>query len=196
VDEKQRLRGELRIQRREHVAALPPAMRGLVFLRPPGPVVELMPEGATIGLYHAIGSEAPTAAYARWFWENGRQIALPWFADRTAPMEFRLWDNPFADDLLEPDPFGAHQPLGSADPVIPDAVFLPLLGFTAEGHRLGQGQGHYDRWLAANPAVLAIGLGWDCQLRERLPLEPHDQPLAGIVTPTRFYATRFDEGHR
>ncbi|MEJ2459591.1 MAG: 5-formyltetrahydrofolate cyclo-ligase, partial [Novosphingobium sp.] len=28
---------------------------------------------------------------------------------------------------------------------------------------------------------------WDCQIAEKLPFEPHDQPLAAVVTPTRIY---------
>jgi 5-formyltetrahydrofolate cyclo-ligase len=62
-----------------------------------------------------------------------------------------------------------------------------LLGFTRDGHRLGQGGGHYDRWLASHPQVVALGLGWDCQLLDNLPLEPHDCALRAIVTPTRIY---------
>mgnify|MGYP006195389569 FL=1 len=53
--------------------------------------------------------------------------------------------------------------------------------------RLGQGAGHYDRWLANNPPHAAIGLAWDCQLEESLPIEPHDVPLHAVVTPTRLY---------
>jgi 5-formyltetrahydrofolate cyclo-ligase len=66
-------------------------------------------------------------------------------------------------------------------------VFVPLLGFTPRGDRLGQGGGHYDRWLEANPSVPAIGLAWDCQKMENLPVEPHDRRLAMIVTPTRVH---------
>jgi 5-formyltetrahydrofolate cyclo-ligase len=66
-------------------------------------------------------------------------------------------------------------------------AFVPLVGFTAAGERLGQGGGHYDRWLAANPSVLPLGLAWDCQLRGSLPHEAHDCPLRGVITPTRFY---------
>jgi 5,10-methenyltetrahydrofolate synthetase len=68
--------------------------------------------------------------------------------------------------------------------------FVPLVGFTADGQRLGQGGGHYDRWLAAHPDTVAIGLAWDMQLADELPTEPHDRPLAAVVTPTRIY-----EGH-
>jgi 5-formyltetrahydrofolate cyclo-ligase len=64
---------------------------------------------------------------------------------------------------------------------------VPLVGFSADGARLGQGGGHYDRWLAAHPEATALGLGWDCQLVEDLPLEAHDQPLTAIITPTRLY---------
>ena len=70
---------------------------------------------------------------------------------------------------------------------MPDVVFVPLVGFTPDGARLGMGAGHYDRWLEAHPAALAIGMAWDCQEVAALPLEPHDRPLAAIVTPTRLF---------
>lgn len=186
MTDKSALRARLRRLRRDHVAALPKSISALMFLRPPAMVAALLPEGQTIGLYHAITGEAPTRSYAKWLSENGRRIALPWFADKDAPMQFRIWADPYDDDGLEDGPHG-KQPSADADPVTPDAVLAPLVGFTAEGNRLGQGGGHYDRWLAAHPDVIALGLAWDCQKLDSLPLEPHDRPLRGIITPTRAY---------
>lgn len=187
VDDKQKLRDELRAQRKAHVAALPQAIKGLLFLRPPGPVTALVGEGATAGLYHALANEAPTRGYAKWLSENGRTVALPWFEDRDAPMRFRAWVDPYDDAGLEMGPHRHLQPPADADELFPDVAFVPLLGFTAKGDRIGQGGGHYDRWLAANPSVLALGLAWDCQLRDSLPSELHDRTLRGVITPTRFY---------
>ena len=187
MNDKQALRAELRVRRRDAVIALPDAMRGLVFRHPPAPLLAMIPAGATIGLYHATAYEAPTAAYAQWLHEHGYPIALPWFARRGAAMRFRLWANPLIDDVLIPDPYGALQPAVDAAETAPGIVFVPLVGFTDRGERLGQGGGHYDRWLAAHPAVLAIGLAWDCQKIDTLPTEPHDRLLAAVVTPTRFY---------
>jgi len=181
------LRAKLRAERRAHVAALPASTRALILLRPPAPLAARVPEGATVGLYHASAHEAPTLGYARWFYENGRTLALPWFAGADAPMQFRAWQDPFELSDLEPGPWGQLQPAAGAAEVSPDAVFVPLIGFTSDGHRLGQGGGHYDRWLAANPAVTAIGLAWDVQHVDALPHEPHDQRLAAVVTPTRIY---------
>ena len=187
MDAKQQLRARLRAARRAHVEALPQSIRALILLRPPAPVAGRVPEGAVVGLYHASALEAPTAGYARWFYENGRHLALPWFADRAAPMTFRAWRDPFDGSDLEPGPWNALQPRADADEVVPDVAFVPLVGFTAEGHRLGQGGGHYDRWLADHPDTLPIGLAWDAQLCDSLPLESHDRPLAAVITPTRFY---------
>ncbi len=187
ADEKQTLRSRLRKLRREHVEAIPDSMRGLLLRHPPAPLLQLVPSEAVIGVYHAVGSEAPAARYAAWFAERGHRIALPWFANREAVMQFRDWANPLDDGALVPDPFGAMQPADDADEVTPDVVFVPLVGFTAAGGRLGQGGGHYDRFLAANPAAIAIGLGWDCQLLDELPAESHDHPMRAVVTPTRLY---------
>jgi 5-formyltetrahydrofolate cyclo-ligase len=187
VNEKPLLRARFRKARRAHVDALPDVTRRLLFLRPPAPIAALAGQGSAVGLYHATAEEAPTSAYARWFFENGRTIALPWFADRGEPMVFRQWLDPFDDQGLEQGPYGALQPGNDAPEVTPALAFVPLLAFTARGERLGQGGGHYDRWLAANGDTIPIGLAWDCQLADGLPCEPHDRPLHAVVTPTRYY---------
>jgi 5-formyltetrahydrofolate cyclo-ligase len=64
---------------------------------------------------------------------------------------------------------------------------VPLLAFTPEGTRLGQGGGHYDRWLDDNPGTVPLGLAWDCQCLDHLPVELHDRHLRAVITPTRFY---------
>lgn len=187
LEAKASLRKDMRARRREHVAALSPATRALVLMRPPAPVVPLIPEGACVGVYHATGDEAPARGWARWLAENGRRLALPHFARRDAAMDFRLWNNPWDDDALVPAPWGGFQPGDDAEAVVPDVVVVPLIAFTAEGARLGQGGGHYDRWLTAHPTVTTIGLAWDCQLLDHIPTEPHDRALDAVITPTRFY---------
>ena len=187
TETKAALRKALRAERRRHVAALPDATRALLFRVPPAPLKSLIAQDATIGLYRASPNEAPAAAYARHFQENGHPIALPRFADRDAPMEFALHTDPFGESDLETGPFGLLQPRSEAPTTDPQVLIVPLLGFTADGLRLGQGGGHYDRWLAAHPDATAIGLAWDAQLVDDLPHEPHDRPLAAVVTPTRLY---------
>lgn len=185
--EKARLRRQYRQARSEHFESLPKGLLALMLNRPPAPVVQMIAPDAVVGLYFPSGAEAPALGWARWLAENGRTIALPWFAGRDAAMTFRRWENPFDDGLLSPGPWRAPQP-GIAQPeLVPDVVIVPLVAFTREGHRLGQGGGHYDRWLAGKPDTLAIGLAWDCQLADELPIEAHDRPLYAVVTPTRIY---------
>lgn len=180
------LRKALRAARRDYAAALDPLTAALVLRRPPSPIAALVPAGATIGVYAAAPGEAPALGYARHFHESGHTVALPWFADRASPMAFRRWASPWVDDLLVPGPWGP-QPAGDEPLVEPDVVFVPLVGFAADGSRLGQGGGHYDRWLAAHPDALSVGLAWDCQKVDHLPREPHDRALHAIVTPTTIH---------
>lgn len=184
---KQELRQALRTARREAVTALPESMRALVFHRPPTPLLELVPLGTVIGLYHANPHEAPPASYAKFFFERGHTLALPRFENRNSAMQFAHFGDPFEESDLETGPFGLMQPAGDAEICTPDILFVPLVGFTESGQRLGQGGGHYDRWLEANPETFAIGLGWDGQLVDAIPAEPHDRNLHAVVTPTRLY---------
>ncbi len=187
MNTKSELREALRKARREHVLAQPDAIRALLFHRPPAPLLAKIASNATIGLYCATEYEAPASGYAKFFHEAGHTIALPRFDGKESAMEFHEHTDPFAESDVERGPFGLLQPSTAAAPFVPEVLFVPLLGFTAAGDRLGQGGGHYDRWLAEHPGRMTIGLAWDVQLYERLPVEPHDMALDAIVTPTRIY---------
>ncbi|GAA0764882.1 5-formyltetrahydrofolate cyclo-ligase [Erythromicrobium ramosum] len=184
---KTELRKALRAARKAHVEALPDHIRGLLFHRPPAPLLARIPQEAVIGVYHAGPWEAPAAAYARFFHEAGHPIALPHFSGPDAAMTFCRYSDAYGQDDLEVGPFGMLQPPAEADTLVPEVLFVPLVGFTPALARLGQGGGHYDRWLAEHPPLLAIGLAWDAQACDALPTEPHDVPLDAVVTPTRIY---------
>ena len=184
---KSKLRKALRAARNEHAQAQPDSIRALLFNRPPRPLIDKIGPEAVIGLYHAGAGEAPAAGYARFFQEAGHTIALPYFADKNAPMAFKVHTDPHGESDLASGPFGMQQPPNDAEDILPDVLFVPLVGFTEDLDRLGQGGGHYDRWLTAHPGRIAIGLAWDVQKVESLPVEPHDVRLDAVVTPTRVY---------
>jgi 5-formyltetrahydrofolate cyclo-ligase len=182
---KKQLRTELRRKRAEHAAELPPQVSALVFNRPPSPVLDLVPEGATVGLYRSDAGEAPSASYIKFFFERGHPVALPRVTTLDKPMEFRLHTDPYEESDLESGVWGLRQPGTDAPVVVPQVLFMPLVGFTTRGDRLGQGGGYYDRYLAAHPQTLALGMAWDVQEVPELPTELHDIRLSAIVTPTR-----------
>ena len=187
AEQKAALRTQLRKARREHAAALPKQVSALVFNRPPGPVLEMVPEGATIGLYRADPGEAPAFSYIKFFHEAGHRVALPRITTLKEPMHFHVHTDPYEESDLHKGPLGLMQPAPEAEEVVPDVLFMPLVGFTANGDRLGQGGGFYDRWLETHPETIAIGMAWDIQRVDELPVEDHDMPLKAIITSTRIY---------
>jgi 5-formyltetrahydrofolate cyclo-ligase len=107
-----------------------------------------------------------------------------------APLSFRLWS---PGDPLERSDWGVMEPTAAGHPVTPDLILTPLLAFDAAGHRLGWGQGHFDRTLRslrASGRVVAIGLAFAAQRRDDLIVEPHDEPLDGVLTETGYIPVR------
>ncbi|MDX1756853.1 MAG: 5-formyltetrahydrofolate cyclo-ligase [Marinobacter sp.] len=101
-----------------------------------------------------------------------------------------------ADTRLIDNRFGIPEPSLSREHIRPawalDAVLFPLVGFDLEGGRLGMGGGFYDRtfeFVRRTPrlAPKLIGLAHEVQRVVRLPIEPWDIPLQGIVTDRRRY---------
>ena len=69
-----------------------------------------------------------------------------------------------------------------------DLIIIPALAASADGTRLGQGGGWYDRALMhRSPGVPVVAAVFDDEVMEAglIPAEPHDIPVDAIVTPTR-----------
>jgi 5-formyltetrahydrofolate cyclo-ligase len=151
-------------------ATLSEALRGVV--------AEIDPD--CVGLYCAFRSEFNAAAALA---ADSRcvdlSLALPYARRTPKAMEFRRWDG-------KPPGLPDECGIGSCDGavVVPDIVIVPCVGFTEAGHRLGYGGGYYDRWLAANPEVTAIGVAWSFAEIDLaiFAARPHDIALALIVT--------------
>lgn len=133
-----------------------------------------------LGVYWPLAGEfnpRDAALQAKALW--GCRLALPFARKTPREMQFLAWDG---ETPVRKDECGIWTAQG--EPLVPDIVLVPCLGFTDEGFRLGYGGGYFDRYLAAHPEVTAVGLGWTLgRLTEaELNPQPHDQPLVGVIT--------------
>ena len=72
-----------------------------------------------------------------------------------------------------------------------DLIIIPALAASADGARLGQGGGWYDRALLhRSPGVAVVSVVFDDEVLESgvIPTEAHDVPIDAIITPTRTIA--------
>ncbi len=178
---KQTLRQHLRLVRDAYVRSLAPPERSRQEAAAVDSLLGVLGDGAWAS-YLAMGSEIDPAGLAH-HRPQGTPLAYPWFADRQSPMLFRPGIGAF-----ERGPFGIRQPGAGQPELLPDWIVVPLVGVDPGGNRIGQGAGHYDRALTAirsSKKVTAIGLAWDVQLIDRVSVDPWDQPLDLIVTPSR-----------
>ena len=108
-------------------------------------------------------------------------VAVPVIRGKGQALDFHRWRKGGA--MVE-GPFGAMVP-ASLEPLVPQVLIVPLVGFDTRGFRLGYGGGFYDRTLmalrAAGP-VMAIGFAFAAQAIEALPLDEYDQRLDMLVT--------------
>jgi 5-formyltetrahydrofolate cyclo-ligase len=134
----------------------------------------------TVTSYLAMPGELDLAALHRKLWRAGRTVLVP----RVLKARRLAWHPLRPGDRLVPSAFGIHEPDPVAVPAVPlppDAlVFVPGLAFTANGCRLGQGGGFYDRLLKTHRGT-SIGVGFSCQRAEDLPRDDHDQSVQGVI---------------
>ena len=186
VEEKARLRAELRARRDAFSADLDSVARTLAFRAPPTPLRALIEQSRCIAGYRSVGSEADPSALLVYAVDAGKTIALPFIERSSVPMRFLAWA---PGDPLLPGPFGVEQPdIAHAREVEPDLFLAPLLGFDRRLQRLGQGAGFYDRAFARYPDALKIGVAWHVQEIDFVPDDPWDVPLDAVLTEREWIA--------
>lgn len=68
-----------------------------------------------------------------------------------------------------------------------DILFLPVLAFDMLGTRLGMGGGYYDRSLSNKKPSHLVGVAFQEQLYDLLPVDPWDISLDMVVTDETVY---------
>ncbi|GLJ79655.1 5-formyltetrahydrofolate cyclo-ligase [Microbacterium imperiale] len=86
--------------------------------------------------------------------------------------------------------FGLPEPVGEVlSPMSVgevDLLVIPAAAVDVAGMRLGWGRGYFDKTLGSmenRPPVYAVV--FDSELVDEVPRDLHDQPVTGVVTPTR-----------
>ena len=117
--------------------------------------------------------------------DSGQLTAMPVTPVEGRPLSFRPW---VVGDALEDGPYGTRQPPARGTPVLPDVILAPLLAFDAAGWRLGYGGGFYDRTIAnfadLGHKATVIGLAYDGQKLDNVPVGPFDMPLDAMLCPS------------
>jgi 5-formyltetrahydrofolate cyclo-ligase len=82
--------------------------------------------------------------------------------------------------------YGFWEPVAHAprvEPGVLEAVLVPGLAFDPKGHRLGYGQGYYDRFLGQlSRQVLTVGLVAEALIVPQLPHDRWDVPVQFLAT--------------
>lgn len=133
-----------------------------------------------IGLYHAVGAEIDPTGLPRL---PDQHFYLPVVIGKQ--MRFAADDSP----RVARNRFGIPEPVQSRrlPPGVLDLVIVPLVGFDRACNRMGMGGGFYDRSFAyrlvrQHTGPRLVGLAFDCQQIEALPIAAWDVPLDAIVT--------------
>ena len=120
--------------------------------------------------------------------QQGMRVAVPLVDASAVSMIPLLIEDPEKDlapgyyNIPEPDPRKSLR----LKAIEIDAAIIPGSVFDIHGGRLGYGGGYYDRFLVNDaPQARRIGFAFELQLVDKVPLEPHDQPLDILITEKR-----------
>lgn len=118
---------------------------------------------------------------------DGLSVYLPRMVGNNS-LSFHLVSSNWRDEV-SPGKFGVPEPALtlpklSVETAASPLILVPGLAFDRSGNRLGRGRGFYDRTIQSLTSInpIAIGIGWEVQLLENVPTEPHDSKLSYICT--------------
>jgi 5-formyltetrahydrofolate cyclo-ligase len=144
--------------------------------------------GAIVAVYDAKGTEVSTRAIDARARQLGLRVAYPRVVRAQRWLAFHL----ASPEALALAGFGLREPAEASPEVLLSDLrcfFVPGLAFDEAGGRLGWGRGYYDNTFARAPRALRIGLAFECQVVDRVPLAEHDILLHELFTEAR--ARRF-----
>ena len=135
--------------------------------------------------YVSYKSEVDTIPIINKLLLEGKKIVVPRVSDDD--MDFYV-----ISDLnnLEEGYKGIKEPASDCikyEPAGNEIMLLPGTVFDKRLFRVGYGKGYYDRYLARHKGITTIGLAYDFQLVDEVPVDTWDKGLDMIITEKNTY---------
>lgn len=132
-------------------------------------------------MYYSLPDEVNTHTFIDEMTALGKTVLLPVVKD-SENMEIREYSG--RKDLTEGS-FHIMEPTGKLFP--PERYeeievgVIPGMSFDEKGNRLGRGKGYYDRFLKKVPTLFKIGICFDFQKTDTIPIEETDIRMDCII---------------
>ena len=138
-------------------------------------------EATDLFCYVDFNHEVGTEGIMKEAWKLGKNVWIPKVFGEE--MEFFRIDSL---DNLEKGNFGVLEPAeyGKKADETDALVIVPGVAFDKNCNRIGYGKGYYDKYLSVHPTLNTIGIAFDIQLIEELPVEENDRRLDAVITET------------
>lgn len=146
---------------------------------------------ATIFVYVSFRSEVATFDLIEKLLDAGKRVTVPITyvkerrLDAIAITDLKADLVPGYCNIPEPTPELCRSAIVSPDAI--NAILLPGSLFDKRGGRFGYGGGFYDRFVSAVPEATRIGLAFDLQIADEIPVQPHDEFLDYVITESQVY---------
>ena len=129
------------------------------------------------------------------YWSMADEVQTHDFVNRWYRQKTLLLPCVDGDDLLlrqytGPECLKAGEQFGRGGPTGPEysqvdqveMIVVPGVAFDRKGNRMGRGRGFYDRLLKSTPNAYKVGVAFDFQMLDDIPMEPFDVPMDDVIT--------------
>jgi len=143
--------------------------------------VEQLPEfrqARVVLLYWSMADEVQTHAFVeRWYRE--KTLLLPCVVGDD--LVLRQYTGP--ECMVAGEQFGIGEPTGEEwkDLEKVELIVVPGVAFDRQRNRMGRGRGFYDRLLKSTPNAVKVGVAYDFQMLDAIPVEPHDVKMNRVM---------------
>ena len=143
--------------------------------------VEALPEfekARVVLLYWSMADEVQTHAFVE-PWYKEKVLLLPCVDGDD--LRLRRYTGP--EFMVAGEQFGIGEPTGEEwkDLGKVELIVVPGVAFDRQRNRLGRGRGFYDRLLKSTPNAIKVGVAFDFQIFDSIPVEPFDVPMDVVV---------------
>ncbi len=114
------------------------------------------------------------------------KVCLPIIFKNTNELIFSKFDD---ENCLTKNKYDIFEPIKIIQ-MFPEIIFVPMVGFDKNLNRLGYGKGYYDKAISKLrklKKIFVIGLAYDNQMVDNIPIKNHDEKMDMILTDKMIY---------